>query len=104
MIRTAVRTAALTLATAALTFGAGTALGVHDPAPHNVAPNLASRIAVTPIDTGDRAEDSQPRYALRLARAGWDYNPGCAGRADWFPVGHPCHTGHVVYPTGATVG
>ncbi|HEY3435112.1 MAG TPA: hypothetical protein VGK41_05620 [Solirubrobacterales bacterium] len=70
------------------------------------APNVAAvRAATTPVDTGQRAEDQQPAFTERLAAAGWDYNPGCeqGGRFDWFPIGHPCHTGHVVYPSGATV-
>lgn len=57
----------------------------------------SARVAVSPIDTGDRAEDSQPAYTRALARAGWDFNPKC-GSADWYPVGHRCHTGEVVYP------
>lgn len=66
-------------------------------------PNVAARIATTPIDTGIDSESEQPAYTRRLAAAGWDFNPGC-GHANWYPIGHPCHTGRVVYPSGAVVG
>jgi hypothetical protein len=68
-----------------------------------VTPAASARIATAPIDTGIDSESEQPAYTRRLAAAGWDFNPRC-GRFNWYPIGHPCHTGHVVYPSGATVG
>lgn len=55
------------------------------------SPARAASIALTPIDTGNRAEDEQPAYTHRLADAGWDYNPNCDDVNDWYPVGNPCN-------------
>lgn len=48
-------------------------------------------VATGGIDTGTRAEDSQPAWAASLAARGWDFNPDCDGEADWYPAGHPCN-------------
>ncbi len=76
--------------------GSGAAAAGGKPAP---LPNVAAvRAATHPIDTGNRTESDQPRYTRHLAHAGWDYSPNCDGRNDWYPVGHVCHRGRVVYP------
>lgn len=53
---------------------------------------VASRHLVTSgVDTGTRAEDSQPAWAAALAARGWDFNPDCDGVNDWYPAGDPCN-------------
>lgn len=49
---------------------------------------------IVKVDTHAEHEDEQPRWTQRLARHGWDYNPGCdqqGERFDWFAPGQPCN-------------
>lgn len=58
---------------------------------------------IVKVDTGNLQEDEQPAWTAKLARAKWDYNPGCdlqGARFDWFAPGQPCNQRGVRFPSG----